>query len=100
MIISATPETGLLLVGRVGERVIKTDMTVTKNFLVMVIHQLLFSLERKSFFCRRLSTKALQVQERPASSQGPREPQQRRIYHLFGKDNFQMEDRGRVGFVK
>jgi len=28
---------GLFLVGKVGERVIKTDMTVTKNFLVMEI---------------------------------------------------------------
>merc|ERR550517_1794897 len=44
---------GLLLVGRVGERVIKTDMTVTKNFLVTVFHQFcvhnLFQNESESF---------------------------------------------------
>ena len=38
MINFAMCETGLLLVGRAGERVIKTDVNVTKNFLVMVAH--------------------------------------------------------------
>ena len=92
----ATYETGLLLVGRVGERVVKTDMTVTKNFLVMVFHQLLCPQNILEFktqilvmafssvfvfakifwsagkLCRRLNTKTLQAQEQSASSQEPK----------------------------
>ena len=41
--------TGLLLVGRVGEKSLKTDLAVTKNFLVMVINQFLGSKGRVAF---------------------------------------------------
>ena len=41
--------TGLLRVGRVGEKSLKTDLTVTKNFLVMVISQFLRNKVRNAF---------------------------------------------------
>ena len=92
MIISATYETGLLLVGKVGERVMKTDMTVTKNFLVMVSHQLLYL---QNIFevklCRRLNMKALQAQEHPASSQGSRGAQARRVLRITLKQQPEAE---------
>ena len=54
-------ETGLLLVGRVGERVVKTDMTVTKNFLVMVSCRFLCT--RNNLQCQTYCFSTLQETE-------------------------------------